>query len=146
MAVRYGTTVGNRSVTLGLWKDSWREASDDSPIGQFARVRAETMRVAQRLHEQGQELEIAKRTNRPAQIPEPEIRLKLARTEQAKLKQLQDMAFAVEQSVADREVKLRPYDYSKDGVVGAMQRQELRSYLRGAKDDRSRMAMFENHH
>jgi hypothetical protein len=130
---------GNQG-TIGFWPEKF----DTARTGWTGALRAqfgEAVRIAQRHHTQNEAVRMARATGKPAAIPEPNVRQSLARGEQKKLAAIEHRVFLVADEAFIKRMSLRPYDYEKTGLIGAMNRQELRAALRTMNDEQRSAAL-----
>jgi hypothetical protein len=121
-------TRGTEKI-LSYWPD---ELSDrgDTYVGKAFRLYSESMRIAQRHHEQNRKVIESKAARREVQLPEPLVRASLARQEQKKLAQLQAELQAVSDAAFLQRSSLSPCDYPANDLADLFKRQELRQILR----------------
>jgi hypothetical protein len=137
--------VDGKEATLGDWPDDLHvyNARADSFVARVARGRAEASKLGQRLHNQNQTLILARKTGKPAEVPAPDIRLSLARKDQAALAKLREQSLTVDREVFAFGAKLQAFDYKGTAAEVALLA-EMRSYLRSRPDDKSREALLAN--
>jgi hypothetical protein len=113
---------------LGLWPDEWANAN--GRLGNLRNAFGEIKKIGQRIHEINEVQAIAKAANKTAQLPEPDVRAKLAKADQQRLEQLQQRVNAMEQECFKAKLALSPFDY--DGsVVDFLKREKLREKFAG---------------
>jgi hypothetical protein len=108
---------------LGLWPDEWADAT--GRLGHLRNAFGDIKKLGQRLHEINDAQVIAKAAKQTAQLPDPDVRAKLAKADKLKLEQLQNRVNAMEEESFKTRLALKPFDYD-DGVVGFMKREKLR--------------------
>ena len=147
--VRYGMMVDDKGASRTLAGGQWtfsQEYSDGSFIGQANRVRLEALKVAKRLNDQNQELQLAKATNRSPRIPDAMVRQQLAEKDQQTLAELRKAFDQIEGRVFEMEIGLSPYDYESPSVPAAVKdstvNAQMRDRLFNAKDDKARMQLM----
>jgi hypothetical protein len=126
--------------TVGFWE--FPEASSNSWLGKLRLTFGETMKIAQRHHLQNREVLLAKVANKTPKVPEVGVRQTLARQEQKRLDELDRAVGQIADETFLAKAKLKPYDYEKGGMIGALNRQELRNHLRGMDDKARREALL----
>jgi hypothetical protein len=89
---RGGMTVDSRGSEriLAYWptEPGFDDRSSTSYIGRAFRLYSDAMAIAQRRHEQNRSVIMSKLSRQPAKIPEPDVRAKIARSEQKRLAEL----------------------------------------------------------
>src|SRR5882757_9986559 len=93
---RGGITVNDRGdqAVLGFWPEKF-DASTSGWVGQLRLQFNGAVRIAQRHHERNQALVLAKATKQPFPLPEPDVRQKVARSDQKQLRELHLRALAI---------------------------------------------------
>lgn len=118
---------------LPFWPDRFQNAT--GWVAALGRERTAVLNIAQKRHLQNQAVRTAKITRQPAQLPEPDVRAKIARTEQKQLAQIHHKAAQVADEVFLKKTELRNKALDNGpSLVDAMNRAELRSALRSMPD------------
>jgi hypothetical protein len=141
---RGGITINDRGDqgTIGFWPEKFDTGNNKT--GWTGALRAqfgEAVRIAQRHHTQNEAVRLARATGKPAAIPEPHVRQSLARAEQKKLAAIEHRVFLVADEAFIKRMSLKPYDYPATDMVGALNRQELRTMLRGMNAEQKAAAL-----
>lgn len=143
---RAGLTLDAVQFTQGslpFWPDSFSSSTRTSWIGRLGAERQTVMGIAFKRHTQNESVRLAKAKRQMAILPEPEARARTARAEQRQLDAIHRNVTQIATEVADKRLGLKFFDYEKNGggVVGALNRQELRAALRAMPEDKRNAAM-----
>jgi hypothetical protein len=128
---RGGITINDKGDqgTIGFWPEKF-DTAHTGWTGQLRAQFGEAVRIAQRHHTQNESVRMARATGKPTALPEPPVRQSLARAEQKKLAEIQRRVGTVADEVFRKHIGLKPFDYAADGLIGAMNRQEIRNAFR----------------
>jgi hypothetical protein len=129
---RGGMTINVRGDErlLAFWPAELSDRGVDSYVGKAFRLYSESMRIAQRHHQQNRKVIESKAARREVQLPEPSVRSSLARAEQRRLTELQAELKEIEHRAFMQRSSLAPFDYPANDLGDVFRRQELRSLLR----------------
>lgn len=136
---RGGITIDTKGTeaTLGFWPEEFDAAT--GWVGQLRGTFGEAVKIAQRHHQQNRHIIESKVTRNAPQLPEPDVRVKLARTEQKKLADLHKQVAKVADEAFLQVAALKPFDWEQGGMIDAMRRHELRQTLLKMKTPEERM-------
>jgi hypothetical protein len=128
---RGGITINARGdqATVGFWPEKF----DRSPTGWTGQLRdlfGEAVRIGQRHHTQNEAVLQAKVRRQEVELPEPKVRQSLARAEQKRLAEVEAAIGKITHEAFGKRAALKPFAYEKDGLIAALNRQELRATLR----------------
>src|SRR5438128_1584849 len=79
---------GEQATLGGEWKETWRKRNPGGRIGTLGNFRGQALKVAQKYHEQNTAVRLARAAGKQPELPEPDVRTKLARAEQKRLADL----------------------------------------------------------
>jgi hypothetical protein len=129
-----------KEAAIGYWPDNLT-SSKSGWVGQAFKEYAESLRIAQRYHEQNLEIVKAQQLNKAPTLPDLTTRQQRARADQKRLAQIQSRLAKLDGEVFDRKIKLRPFEYDRTDTVGALNRQELRAHMRTMTNEQRRDAL-----
>ena len=130
---RGGMTVSaqtGQERLLAYWPEELSDRSSTTYVGKAWKIYSDSMRIAQRHHEQNRKQILAKAARQEVVLPEPAVRASLARAEQRRLSELQAELQAIEHQAFMQKKSLAPFDYPANDLADVFKRQELRSLLR----------------
>jgi hypothetical protein len=141
MAQRFGINVGGKSVSLGA---PWRFSgyTNGSFLGRADAVRKQVLQTTKRLHDQSQEIELARAGRREPKLPDISARQLMAKKDRETLSALRKQWADLEAQVFKLELTLKPFDDTDTSFKSAVVAAQLRDRLFQAKDDRARSELL----
>lgn len=144
---RGGATVSESGAqaVVGFWPSTLDQAGSGY-VGTARNLFNRAVRTAQFYHEQNEKVKLARVTGRPVELAHATVRQQLARARQKELRDDERALRKLEDAKFSQKLSLRSkvFDYDQGGMVGALNRRELRDTLKAATAEQ-RAALLKNH-